>query len=231
MALNSGIEWTDHTWNPWQGCHKVSDGCVNCYMEREKRRYGQDPSVVVRSKDVTFNSPLKWKDPARVFTCSWSDFFIEEADAWRSEAWDIMRLTPHLTYLILTKRIERAAERLPADWPWEHVWLGATIEDQSVAAHRLDHLHRVPGHHFISCEPLLGPLNLRRLEWPTEIRHYGRTEWVIAGPETGPIARPMEEDWARDLMLHCKSAGVPFFLKKGTIDGVQYREIPEGMAR
>jgi len=83
MAKNSKIEWTQHTWNPWQGCHKVSSGCKNCYMFREKIRYGQEPNVVIRSKDVTFNAPRKWRDRAFVFTCSWSDFFIEEADAWR----------------------------------------------------------------------------------------------------------------------------------------------------
>ncbi len=80
MAENTGILWTDNTWNPWQGCHKVSPGCMNCYMYRDKNRYGQDPATVIRSKPATFNLPLKWKEPAKVFICSWSDFFIEEAD-------------------------------------------------------------------------------------------------------------------------------------------------------
>ncbi len=108
MSENTKISWADHTVNFWQGCKKVSSGCKNCYMFRDKKRYGQDASVVVRSKPPTFNKPLLWKDPARVFVCSWSDFFIEEADLWREEAYDIMRKTPHLTYLILTKRPEEA---------------------------------------------------------------------------------------------------------------------------
>ncbi len=108
------ITWTDYTWNPWQGCHKVSSGCKNCYMYTEKNLYGQDPATVVRSKDATFYAPLKWEKAAaasgvqqKVFACSWSDFFIEEADSWRDEALAIMALTPHLTYQILTKRPER----------------------------------------------------------------------------------------------------------------------------
>src|SRR3990167_11527130 len=107
MSDKTHINWTEATWNPWHGCIKVSPGCKNCYMYREKNRYGQDPAVVVRSKPATFNAPLKWKEPARVFTCSWSDFFIKQADPWRDEAWDIIYQTPHLTYLILTKRPER----------------------------------------------------------------------------------------------------------------------------
>ena len=113
MAENSKIQWTDHTWNPWQGCRKVSPGCLNCYMYRDKKRYGQDPATVVRSKPPTFNKPLKWHDPAKVFVCSWSDFFIEDADEWRDDAWEIMRRTPHLTYQILTKRPRNIKDRLP----------------------------------------------------------------------------------------------------------------------
>lgn len=116
MGKNSGIEWTDHTWNPWQGCLKVSPGCKQCYMYRDKKRYGQDPMVVVRSKPGTFRKPLQWKQPAKVFTCSWSDFFIEQADNWIDDAWNIIRQTPHLTYQILTKRPENIKDRLPEDW-------------------------------------------------------------------------------------------------------------------
>ncbi|MCO5334929.1 MAG: phage Gp37/Gp68 family protein [Pyrinomonadaceae bacterium] len=109
MSFNSAIEWTDATWNPWHGCHKVSAGCKHCYMFRDKKRFGHDPNVVVRSKDATFYAPLKWKEPRKIFTCSWSDFFIEEADEWRDEAFAIMALTPQHTYQILTKRPERMA--------------------------------------------------------------------------------------------------------------------------
>jgi Protein of unknown function (DUF5131) len=131
MGKTTLIEWTNASWNPWQGCRKVSPGCKYCYMYRAKERYGQDPTVVRRSK-TTFTAPLTWTPPRvpwRVFTCSWSDFVIEEADAWRDEAWDVIRRTPHLTYQVLTKRPERLAGRLP--WttdPWPHVWLGVSVE-------------------------------------------------------------------------------------------------------
>jgi len=119
MAFNSAIEWTDATWNPWTGCHKVSAGCKNCYMFRDKARYGQDPNVVVRSADKTFYAPLKWAEPKKIFTCSWSDFFIEESDPWRDEAFAIMALTPRHTYQVLTKRPDRMREwfHYRGTWP------------------------------------------------------------------------------------------------------------------
>ena len=132
MAERTGIAWTDATWNCWQGCHKVSTGCKNCYMFADKKRYGQNPDVVTRSTVATFNAPLKWAKNRekyghinRVFPCSWSDFFIEEAEAWRAEAWAIIRQTPNLIYQICTKRPERIAACLPADWGtgYPNVWL------------------------------------------------------------------------------------------------------------
>lgn len=102
--------------DPWHGCTKVSQGCKYCYMYRDKERYGLDPTAIVRSQPKTFNEPLTETRHRLVFTCSWSDFFIEGADAWRADAWDIIRLTPHLTYQILTKRPERVALCLPQDW-------------------------------------------------------------------------------------------------------------------
>src|SRR3990167_8205664 len=108
MAERTAIEWTDATWNPWRGCRKVSPGCASCYMFRDQKRYGRDPSEVVPAANASFTAPLRWHRryslPVRflVFTCSWSDFFIEEADRWRPAAWDIIRRTPGLTYQILT---------------------------------------------------------------------------------------------------------------------------------
>lgn len=128
MAEKSKIEWTEATWNPWHGCHKVSAGCKNCYMFREKKHYGQDPNVVVRSK-TTFYDPLKWKESRRIFTCSWSDFFIEEADAWRDEAFAIMALTPQHTYQVLTKRPERMLEYVKsAKWKNLLKWMNSVPE-------------------------------------------------------------------------------------------------------
>lgn len=173
MGERSVIEWTDSTWNPWRGCDKVSPGCAHCYMFRDQKRYGRDPSVVVRAADATFYAPLRkaaWKrerDAAiaergqhLVFTCSWSDWFHPAADDFRREAWEIIRRTPESTYQILTKRPERIAECLPEDWGegYPNVWLGVTIENRRFVD-RADLLRAVPAAvRFISAEPLLGPL-------------------------------------------------------------------------
>lgn len=217
MGKNSGIEWTDHTWNPWYGCHKVSQGCKNCYMYQEMAHYGRDPNVVVRSK-TTFGEPLKWqrladrlKKRMLVFTCSWSDFFIEEADGMRAAAWDIMRNCPDLTFQVLTKRPERIEANLPADWGegYENVWLGVSAEDQVQADKRLPLLLNVPARvRFVSCEPLLGWTNI----YASLLT--GGLHWVIGGGESGPHARVMEVGWIRELRDECVEVGVPFFFKQ-----------------
>jgi len=223
MGEKTAISWCDHSWNPWQGCHKVSAGCANCYMYSEKIRYGQRPNEVVRSKPPTFNAPLskKWAEPARVFTCSWSDFFIEEADAWRADAWDIIRRTPHLTYQILTKRPERIAAALPADWGagWPNVWLGVSVENQEAAFKRLPPLIEAPATaRFVSAEPLLGPVDLS--PWLiADLGARGRARigllhWVIVGGESGDRARPCDVAWIRELVDQCCHADVAVFVKQ-----------------
>ena len=252
MSKTTGIEWTDKTWNPWHGCTKVSPGCAHCYMYRDKGRYGQEPEVVTRSK-TTFNDPLKWHEPARVFTCSWSDFFHEAADGWRDEAWNIIRRTPHLTYQILTKRPERIAAHLPADWGegWPNVWLGVSVENQRWRE-RMGRLALIPAAvRFVSCEPLLGPVSFKWLltEPPPialttadeshALDFFRETfDWVIVGGESGPDARPMELDWARTIRDECAEAGVAFFLKqlggypdarahdKAVLDGRRHTAMP-----
>ncbi len=231
MAELTGIEWTDATWNPWMGCDRVSPGCAHCYMFTEQERYKQDPSVVRRSK-TKFADPLRWKEPRRVFTCSWSDWFHEGADAWRDEAWDIIRRSPHLTFQILTKRAERIEDHLPPDWGagYPNVWLGVSVENQRWVSRALA-LTRIPAVvRFLSCEPLLGPLDLL-----DDLEHL---DWVIVGGESGPNARVMHEIWARDIQTQCQLTGTAFFLKqlggfpdkrgheKATIDGVRYVEMP-----
>lgn len=181
MGDETGIAWTERTWNPWQGCHKISPGCKFCYMYEEKHRYGQDPATVVRSATATFEAPLakfgarstkgtpgawKWAPGGLVFTCSWSDWFIEEADAWRDDAWAIIRERPDLTFQILTKRHDRIKACLPDDWGdgYPNVWLGVSVEDQKAAETRIPSLLRVPARtRFLSMEPLLGPVDLNRL--------------------------------------------------------------------
>ena len=228
MGKTTSIAWTDKTWNPWQGCHKVSAGCANCYMHREKKRYGQDPGTVVRSKPPTFNAPKKWADPALVFTCSWSDFFIAEADPWRDEAWEIIRATPHLTYQILTKRPERIARCLPAGWGdgWPNVWIGVSVEDQAAADERIPHLLAAVGaHKFLSVEPLLGPVNLETAfavcdrdgeSLGPRCNRDGSPAigWCIVGGEGGPGARPCDVAWIRSLLAQCREAGTAAFVKQ-----------------
>lgn len=202
MGATTGIEWTGATWNPWHGCHKISPGCKFCYMFREKNRYGQNPNVVVRSK-TKFNEPLKWKEPKLIFTCSWSDFFILEADAWREEACAIIRATPHHTYQILTKRIDRVTI---TTWPMPlpNCWLGVSVEDRE-HKDRIELLRKIPATvRFLSLEPLLedlGELNLEGIDW------------VIAGGETGS-PRPTRIEWLRSVRDQCLTQGVPFFFKQ-----------------
>ncbi len=204
MGKQTGIDWTDHTHNPWQGCRKISPGCANCYMYTDKKRYGQDPSTVVRSKTV-FNAPYKWKEPARVFECSWSDFFISDADPWRDEVWQIIRDNPHLIFQILTKRPQNIKDRLPADWPLKNVWLGVTAENQEMADIRLPILQKIPAViRFVSVEPMLGPVTLSDYD----------LDWIICGGESGPRARDMKPEWALALKDQCVKKGTAFFMKQ-----------------
>ena len=228
MGEHTKIEWAHASWNPWRGCKKVSAGCKNCYAERDSIRFGQNFSNVVRSK-TTFRDPLKWqksetlKHGSRIFTCSISDFFIEEADLWREEAWQIIKQTPY-TYLILTKRPERIPEHLPEDWDngYNNVWLGTSAENQEYADERIPVLLRVPAKlHFISAEPLLGHINLRFPDNPNP----NQDVWVICGGESGSNAREMKLEWARSLRDQCKSVNVPFFMKQdfGMFSGMRGR--------
>lgn len=199
MGEQSSIQWTEATWNPWHGCKKVSPGCKFCYMYRDKEKYGQDPTIVMRSK-TKFNEPLKWKDPKVIFTCSWSDWFIKEADEWRPEAWKIIKNTPQHTYQILTKRPERIAKHLPEDWGggYPNVWLGVSVENGSLpATERIGYLTDIRARiRFISFEPLIAPL-----------RNYvsDKIDWIIIGGESGNDNgnyryRPCELHWIEHII-------------------------------
>lgn len=215
MGKNSSIQWTDHTWNPWHGCVKVSDGCKYCYMYRDKERYGQDPTKVIRSAKSTFNKPMFWKDPTLVFTCSWSDFFIEDADQWRKDAWDIIKATPHLTYQILTKRPERILECLPDDWGvgYDNVWIGVSCENQEMFDLRVPILKTIPAKVlFISFEPLIGPIEISG----ADISGIG---WAIVGGESGNENgkykyRKCEISWISSILTMCVMYNVPVFMKQ-----------------
>jgi protein gp37 len=180
-------------------------------MYRDKERYGQDPTNVLRSK-TKFNDPLKWKASAKVFTCSWSDWFIEEADAWRDEAWHIVKATPHLTYQILTKRPENIADRLPADWSdgYPNVWLGVSVEN-SAHEWRLKILQDTPAiTRFASFEPLLGFMTHVNMD---------KLDLAIIGGESGNENgyykyRPCEIKWIEELIKEARQQNTAVFVKQ-----------------
>ncbi|SDC53854.1 protein gp37 [Sphingomonas sp. YR710] len=222
MAKNSRIEWTNHTFNPWWGCVKVSPACKHCYAEAWSKRVGQNvwgPKSERRFfGDKHWAEPLKWNLEAakngerlRVFCASMADIFEDRdgLEEWRIKLWALIEATPHLDWLLLTKRPERIAENVPwtINWPG-NVWIGTTVESQEWADERLPYLARLPAAvRFISAEPMLGPLDLR--PW------LGTTlDWVIAGGESGPKARPSSPAWFRDVMNQCMEADVAFHFKQ-----------------
>lgn len=216
MAENSKIGWTDHTHNFWWGCHKVSDECRYCYISGIMKRGGHEPfNGPMRTKN--WSNPRKWNQQAetddvrlRVFTCSMSDFFHEGADAWREEAWDLIRSCSSLDWLILTKRPELIADRLPADWGtgYDNVWLGVTAGRQS-SLPRIETLAEIPAAvRFVSAEPLLESLDLRP--------YLDSLDWVITGCERAKkgVRRLMDLDWVRDIDAQCSAYAVPHFFKQ-----------------
>jgi protein gp37 len=222
MAKNSKIEWTNHTFNPWWGCVKVSPACKHCYAEAWSKRVGQNVWGPKSDRrffgDKHWSEPLKWNVEAaiggerrRVFCASMADIFEDRAglDEWRVRLWGLIEATPNLDWLLLTKRPERIAEAVPwaTEWP-SNVWIGTTVEDQEWAEERLHYLASLPAAvRFISAEPPLGPLDLR--PW------LGSTlDWVIAGGESGPKARPSSPAWFRDVMNQCMEADVAFHFKQ-----------------
>ncbi|HEY1056188.1 MAG TPA: DUF5131 family protein [Emticicia sp.] len=184
--LLTNIEWADFTHNFWNGCQKISAGCKFCYMHRLDEAHGKDPSIVRRAPNARFYEPLLKIQPGKVFTCSMSDFFIEEADPWRDDAWDVIRKTPHNTWQILTKRPERILEHLPKDWGegYPNVWLGVTVEDQK-SFNRVEILSKIPSAlRFISAEPLLEDVDFLITD-ENGNRAIDSFQWVILGGESG----------------------------------------------
>ena len=232
MAENSKIEWCDHTFNPWIGCTKVSDGCKNCYAERlmdtfYKRVSWGPQGKRIRTSEFYWRRPLKWNEQLhkdvrrlRVFCGSVCDVFEykgdqPELDDWRGDLFNLINLTPNLNWLLLTKRPEDASFLIG---DWHNIWLGTSVEDQVSSDERLPHLLRHPAAvHFLSCEPLLGPVDLSP--------YIFSIDWVIVGGESGPSARPMDLDWAMSIRDQCQAAAVPFFMKQ--ID--KKRPIPDDL--
>lgn len=225
MADNTKIQWADATVNFWHGCKKISQGCKFCYMYRDKSRYNQDGNMIVRSKNDTFFKALKWDEPRMIFTCSWSDFFIKEADKWRDEAWEVIRKTPQHKWLILTKRPERILQCLPKDWGkgWDNVWLGVSVENEKTT-HRILKLFEVPAKiRFLSMEPLLEKVNIMpylAVSLPDEAnKTVYPIHWVIVGGESGNDVgefryRKCDPEWIRDIIGKCIHHQVPVFVKQ-----------------
>lgn len=229
MGKETAIGWTDATVNFWTGCHKVSMACKYCYMYRDKERWAVDPKIVMRTNDKTFKQALHWKEPKKIFTCSWSDFFIEEADKWRDEAWDIIKRTPQHQWQILTKRPERIKQCLPKDWGekgYPNVWLGVSIENNAVAYDRLWRLIEIPAAiKFVSAEPLLERVDLLLDKCLTGNAIEHGIDWVIVGGESGHGKVPEDKnvkyryrkteiEWIEDVVAQCVLSGVPCFVKQ-----------------
>lgn len=236
MAENSKIEWTTHTFNPWRGCTKISDGCKNCYAEALSRRnpatlgiWGDNGTRVVASESY-WKQPLKWNRDAattgerpRVFCASLADVFEDRPDLIesRDRLFQLIDRTPYLDWLLLTKRPQNIERLWPWGWyddqfTWPNVWLGTTAENQEQADRRIPELLKIPARvRFLSCEPLLEAVDLRA-HWlnPSWSSLVVKPEWVIAGGESGSNARPMQAVWAQGLRDQCVAADVPFLFKQ-----------------
>ena len=204
-------------WNPWHGCHKISAGCLNCYVYRGDAKYGRDPSEV--HKTASFDLPVRRKRDGRflyqpadgvAYTCFTSDFLLEEADEWRTEAWEMIRERWDLNFHFITKRIHRFHECVPSDWGegYPNVKIGCTAENQDRADYRLPIFLNAPiRSRFIILEPLLGPVNIR----PYLTSGIAS---VTVGGESGENARPCRYEWVLDLREQCMEAEIPFTFKQ-----------------
>jgi protein gp37 len=269
MGANTAIEWATHSWNPWRGCTKVSQGCAQCYADTLSKRnpntlgiWGPRGTRVVAA-ETYWRKPLQWNAAAqaagerhRVFCASLADIFegpeTMPTESWlavqaaRERLWLLIAQTPHLDWLLLTKRPQHIPTLAPPVWyahGWpDNVWIGTSVENQAAADERIPLLLQVPAAiRFLSCEPLLGPLDLRLwlAAWSATnhdgthyhplvhgtdlgnpfynaaiIHEHPRVDWIIAGGESGPKARPAHPQWFRSLRDQCQAAGVPFFFKQ-----------------
>jgi len=231
-----GEKWWNHSFNPWMGCTKVSPACKNCYAEAGAKRFGQaewGPGATRQIvSDPTWKRPIKWNREAeekgtraRVFCASWADIFEDrpELDAPRARLFALIERTPHLDWLLTTKRPQNIARMIPPSWRGampKNVWLGKTTESQKYADERIPHLIECRAVvTFVSVEPQLGPIDLSG--------YLGQLDWVICGGESGSRARPTQVAWARSIRDQCRAAGVSFFFKQwgqhaqiGSTDGL-----------
>jgi protein gp37 len=264
MADKSAIEWTEATWNPVTGCDRVSEGCDHCYAQTlakrlkamGNRRYQRDgdprtsgPGFGVTLHHDQLGLPMRWKHPRTVFVNSMSDLFHDDVpDDFIANVFSAMASAPQHTYQVLTKRPGRMSS-LMRRWMGTdrealvglpNVWLGTSVENQRWADIRIPKLLETPAAvRFLSCEPLLGSVDLRHRPDPwgsPYLAALDRLDWVIVGGESGPGARVMDPEWARSLREQCVEARVPFFFKQWggrtpkaggrVLDGVMWDQMP-----
>lgn len=238
MADGSAIEWTDATWNPVTGCTRISRGCDNCYAERFAERFRGVPGhPFATGFDLTLrperiDQPLLWRRPRMIFVNSMSDLFHKEVpQPFVDQVFETMERASWHTFQVLTKRSSLMRDYLRRRYGRgrgpSHVWCGVSIEDAS-AAIRIAHLREAPaGVRFLSLEPLIGPVG------PIDL---SGVDWVIVGGESGPAARPMKPQWAREIRDACNRQGVAFFFKQWgglrpksggrELDGREWNEFP-----
>lgn len=244
MAEQSAISWTDGTFNPWIGCTRVSPGCDHCYAARDnERRKWVSAWGAERRRTKTWGDPLKWNRKAaetgyrpRIFCASLADVFDNEVDpAWRADLWQLLRETPNLRWMLLTKRIGNAAKMLPMDWPFQHVGLMATMVNQEEYDRDRLKLSAVPAPwRGISAEPLLGRIILDHKDARENL------DWVITGGESGPGHRPLDMDAVRYLRDQCRDLGITFHHKQNggvrgkdagcLVDGREHKAFPKALA-
>lgn len=254
----SAIEWTYYVFNPWIGCTKVSAGCKHCYAETlMDKRYGRvkwgPAGVRKRTSEANWKKPLTWDRKAKaagerrkVFCASLADVFEDRPELveWRNDLFDLIHITPHLVWLLLTKRPENVIHMMDgydfnkSIFHLHNIWIGTSVEDQETADERIPHLLQIPAKvRFLSCEPLLGPMDLRDIRYDGVVTINSLEglvsgvspayepfrdanikawpiDWVIAGGESGNRARPMRMAWLYDIVSQCKDADVPVFVKQ-----------------
>lgn len=233
MSITS-IDWAEKSWNPVTGCTKKSDGCDHCYAERmAKRLQNMGQARYVNGFQVTMHEsvltePEGWAKPSRVFVCSMSDLFHEYVtDDFIRRVFEKMNELERHTFLVLTKRPERLAALASELQFTANIWVGVTVEHPHYIS-RIDVLRTIPAaKRWISCEPLLESL---------ADTDFTGIDWIVVGGESGPGARPMDPDWARELDMQCEWEGIAFFYKqqgakvgKGSklLDGVERHQYPD----
>lgn len=245
MSEHSSIEWTDATWNPVTGCTKVSPGCKNCYAETFAERFRDveghpfEQGFDLRLWPDRLELPLSWRKPKRIFVNSMSDLFHDEVpEEFIDSVFDTMRRATQHTFQVLTKRADRMAayvrrrsrDGLVPERDIPNLWLGVSVESQKYVSRALELIDLPVAVRFLSCEPLLGPLDL------DSVLGARGVNWVIVGGESGWKSRPMEALWAREIRRQCDEHSVPFFFKQWggknkaragrTLDGRTWDELP-----